>query len=71
MTISSILRKSCAGKFVGISVEFVCSNSEMEARPMLLSMLVYIAVASAEKRRALGGMSMFFRSSMTSLEFFR
>jgi len=43
----------------------------MEVRPVSISILVYIAVTLAEKRRVLGGMWMFFNSSITSLEFLR
>jgi hypothetical protein len=63
-------RKRSVGKFEGIFLLFSFRKSLMELTPVLVSMFVYIAFASAEKSRALLGMVRALRSVIISKEFF-
>ena len=63
-------KKRSVGKFEGIFLLLSFMKSRMELIPVLVSMFVYIAFASAEKSRALFGMASVLRSVMISKEFF-
>ncbi len=70
MTISKICRNRFVGKLVEMWEEFSVKKSLIALRPVSVSMLVYIDLASAEKRSALCGRVSCLRSWMTSAEFF-
>ncbi len=70
ITSLSVLRKRLTGKLTGISVSWDVKKSQNDWMPAVVSILVYIDLASAEKSRALLGISRVFRSPRTSKEFF-
>lgn len=71
MTISRICKNESVGKPCGMSFMLSWMKALMDSMPMLVSMLVYIEVASAVNSLASFGSVNPFMSWMTVAEFFR
>jgi hypothetical protein len=68
MAISRMFRKRLEGKLVGSFSSFVYRKFLIESIPVLVSMFVYIDLASAVNTRAFSGMCRFLRHWFKALD---